>query len=82
MREVLRRCSVEESTELPDHLTLVLAAFGRMTLSEAEEFASQRLVKAVNKMLEGFAGKENPYEHILRAVSILISQRAAAHVGA
>lgn len=82
MRDLLRRCGVEESSELPDHLTHVLMAVGRMREEEAEEFVGRRLLVALDKMLEGFAGKGNPYEHVLRAVRILLSQYAIHDVGA
>lgn len=39
MRKTLRRLGVAETTELPDHLTLVLAALGRMDAEEAGRFA-------------------------------------------
>jgi nitrate reductase delta subunit len=81
MREVLRRCSIEESTELPDHLTHVLQAVGRMDPLEASEFIKKNVLKAVNKMLEGFLGQSSPYENILLAVKELLSLYATSHVG-
>ena len=74
MRDVLRRCAVEESTELPDHLTHVLMAVGRMEEDEAQDFVSARLLKAIDKMLEGFSGKENPYEHVLTATRQILAE--------
>ncbi|MBI5473951.1 MAG: molecular chaperone TorD family protein [Ignavibacteriae bacterium] len=82
MREVLRRCQVEELTELPDHLTHVLPAVARMSEEEAEAFVSQQLLKALNKMLEGFIGKENPYEHVLVATKELLMHNVVSPVGA
>jgi nitrate reductase delta subunit len=82
MRDVLRRCNVEESSELPDHLTHVLLAVGRMSEEEAAEFVSHRLLKALNKMLEGFAEKENPYEHVLQSIKLLVSHSVSSPVGA
>lgn len=82
MRDVLRRCNIEESSELPDHLTHVLMAVGRMSEEDAEEFVSRRLLKALDKMLEGFAGKENPYEHVLLTIKMVLSRYATLQVGA
>lgn len=82
MRDALRRCGVEESTELPDHLTSVLHAAGRMGQSEAEEFINLRVQKAVGKMLEGFAGQSNPYEHVLVSVQLLLTKMIHTHEGA
>ncbi|MBX2990080.1 MAG: molecular chaperone TorD family protein [Bacteroidetes bacterium] len=81
MRNVLRRCGVEESTELPDHLTSVLHAVGRMERSEAEEFIPSRVLKAMAKMLEGFAGQENPYEHVLVSVQLMLTMMIQTHEG-
>lgn len=81
MRDLLRRCSIEESTELPDHLTHVLQAVGRMDPIEASEFVNKNILKAVNKMLEGFPGQSNPYENILLAVKELLAFYATSHVG-
>jgi nitrate reductase delta subunit len=81
MRDLLRRCSIEESTELPDHLTHVLQAVGRMDPLEASEFISKNVLKAVNKMLEGFADQSNPYENILLSVKELLALYATSHVG-
>jgi nitrate reductase delta subunit len=75
MRDVLRQCSIEESSELPDHLTHALLAVGRMSDEEAAEFVSTRLLKAMDKMLEGFSEKENPYEHVLQAIKILLKSK-------
>lgn len=81
MRDLLRRCSIEESTELPDHLTHVLQAVGRMDPLEASEFIKKNVVKAVNTMLEGFLDQSNPYENILLAVKELLAFYATSHVG-
>jgi len=74
MRDLLRRCSIEESSELPDHLTHTLLAVGRMGKEEGSAFISSRLLKAIDKMLEGFVGKGNPYEHMLTATKLLLTE--------
>lgn len=81
MRDLLRRCGIGESSELPDHLTHALLAVGRMEEEEAVEFISKRLLKALDKMIEGFAGKENPYEHVLTATRLLLTEtcKQASH---
>lgn len=74
MRQTLRRLDVEESTELPDHLTHALAAFGRMPEAEAGRFASMYLVPALEKMTLGLgsSGKDCPYADVLKAARALI----------
>lgn len=72
MRHTLRRLDVPETTELPDHLTHVLRAFGRMRASEADRFASRFLLPALGKMSQGLAGSECPYAAVLEAIQTLV----------
>jgi nitrate reductase molybdenum cofactor assembly chaperone len=72
MRQTLGRLGVPESTELPDHITHVLLAFGRMPAREANRFASKFLLPALEKMLQGLRGKNCPYEEILEAIRALV----------
>ncbi len=81
MRNLLRRCGVEESSELPDHLTSVLHAVGRMEQAEADEFIRSRVLKALGKILEGFTGQANPYEHVLVSVQMLLTMMVRSHEG-
>ena len=79
MRQTLRRLEVPESTELPDHMTHVLPAFGRMPLKEADRFASKCLLPALEKMLQGLSGKNCPYEEVLEAIrAVVLSPYGAA----
>jgi len=70
MRKTLRRLGVAETTELPDHLTLVLAALGRMDAEEAGRFSAQVLLPALTKMQQGLSGKPNPYANVLEAIRL------------
>jgi nitrate reductase delta subunit len=74
MRGLLRQYHIEESSELPDHLTQCLMVVGRMPKAEADEFVSTYLRTSLDKILEGFQGKENPYEHLLLALKNFIQQ--------
>ncbi len=76
MREELRRHGIPESTELPDHLTHALRLAARMEPGEARAF-SEFILPAVDKMLAGLAGKNNPYEDVLKAVRAALAQGAA-----
>jgi nitrate reductase molybdenum cofactor assembly chaperone NarJ/NarW len=79
MRQTLRRLDVPESTELPDHITHVLPAFGRMPAREANRFASRFLLPALEKMLQGLNGKNCPYEEVLEAIrTVVLSPYGAA----
>jgi nitrate reductase delta subunit len=70
MRQTLRRLNVTESTELPDHLTHALAAFGRMDTAEAGRFGPEFLRPALEKMLQGPKG--GPYAAVLEAIHAAI----------
>jgi nitrate reductase delta subunit len=67
VRGLLRREGIEESHELPDHLTHVLRLLGRMQPEEAEEFAAACLLPALDKAIAGFAETENPFALLMRA---------------
>lgn len=72
MREMLRTHGIQESTELPDHLTHLLRLLGAMPETEAQQLASKFILPAIVKMLEGFKDKNNPYGHVLLAVKALL----------
>jgi nitrate reductase delta subunit len=74
MRSLLRLHHIEESTELPDHLTQVLRAVGRMPQQEADEFAGRALLPALTKMLDGFKDQDNPYAGVLRGLKEYIER--------
>jgi nitrate reductase delta subunit len=72
LRQSLRRLGVKESTELPDHLTHVLAALGRMEAAEASRFSAGFVLPALDKMLQGLKGKRVPYADVLEAIRSMI----------
>jgi nitrate reductase delta subunit len=73
MRQEMRRAGLEESTELPDHLCHVLAVVARLGQREADRFVSAYVLPALQKMLAGVAGKDNPYEGLLEAVRCVVT---------
>ena len=64
MRQELRRHGLEESAELPDHLSHALRLAARMEPGEAEEFREKFVRPAVEKILPALNG--NPYQRLLR----------------
>jgi nitrate reductase delta subunit len=72
MRQTLRRLGLEETTELPDHLTHVLRALGRMGPAEADRFCTNYVLPALEKMQAGLSGKNCPFEHVLAALRDVI----------
>jgi nitrate reductase delta subunit len=63
MRELLRRYAIAESTELPDHLSHLLALIPRMRHDEAAELAGQFVLPALAKIREAL--KDNPYGNVI-----------------
>lgn len=70
MRQEMRACGLAESSELPDHLTHALRLIDRMDHDRAADFTAAVVLPALVKMLQSFAGKQNPYEHVLRALAV------------
>ncbi len=77
MRQTLKRLDIPESAELPDHLTHVLEALGRMEEPESDEFAYLFVVPALEKMLTAYKNKktETPYKSVLEAIVCEIQNR-------
>lgn len=74
MRGLLRRHGIQESAELPDHLTHALRLLGRLEDAEADAFAQQCVLPALHKMLDGFSGHPSPYGNILQAIATSLEQ--------
>lgn len=72
VREELRRHRLEESAELPDHLTHVLRLVERMEHEPGADFVAACVLPALEKMLQAMRGKENPFENVLLAVRNLL----------
>lgn len=68
MRQGLKQYNLPESDELPDHLSHVLQAIGRMKEEQASEFIGKMALPAVKKMSKGLEGKENPFRYILNGI--------------
>jgi nitrate reductase delta subunit len=75
MRRQLRARGVEESLELPDHLTHVLALLDRMPPEEASEFAGQFLLPALHKMRGAWQRDSTPFRTLLESAFILLNGR-------
>jgi len=72
MRQELKKYGLEESIELPDHLTHALAVTAAMPDSEAVRFVKACLQPAVEKMSTTIEGKRTEYEHVLHALRIVL----------
>lgn len=68
MRTHMRALDLPESSELPDHLGHVLPVLGRLPREEAEAFAAQSCLPALDKMCEAFGPEPHPYLDLLEAI--------------
>ncbi len=75
MRERLRRCEIAESCELPDHLTHVLAALGRLDEEESYRIIFDFVLPAMEKIINAMSGKDNPYEKALKFIQQVLQQQ-------
>ena len=73
MRGEMRRLGLNESTELPDHLAHVLAVLARLDPDQAEKFAGRFVLPALEKILAGLAGKDNPFANLLEAIRLMVA---------
>lgn len=83
MRSRLRIAGVEEGEELPDHLTVLLRALGRMSAAEAAAFCAAILAPALSKLVAGFERAEaSPYRAPLVALLALVREAGEGAVPA
>lgn len=69
MREELRKYSLPESEELPDHLSHVLAIVSAMPTADATRFVRACVQPAVQKMREALLTKDTPYRHVISCLA-------------
>jgi len=73
MRSLLREYEVEESTELPDHLSHCLQLLPGMEFADAEAFTQNYLLPALAQILEGFDA-DNSYEQVIISLEEFLTQ--------
>jgi nitrate reductase molybdenum cofactor assembly chaperone len=72
VRQLMRDMGIEESQELPDHLTHILPLVARLKGEAGTEFAQRFAIPGMDKMVKGFSDKENPYRPALEGVIDLL----------
>ena len=74
VRALMRASGVEETGELPDHISHVLPLLGRVDDETGGTLARTQVLPAIAKILDGFSDVENPYRVILQGAADLLVQ--------
>jgi nitrate reductase delta subunit len=74
LREDLLGAHVQESGELPDHLSHVLMLLARQEPERAEPLGRLSLA-AVEQVEQALRKRQSPYAHLLRAVQLMVALR-------
>ena len=75
MRQQLRDRGIEESIELPDHLTHALILLQQMEPDEASDFAGRYLLPALHQMRAGWQKNRNAFAVLLESAFVLLKSR-------
>lgn len=74
MRQLLRECNIEENGDLPDHLSLLVSALGRIGDAKASELFGKQVAPSIAKMAQGLEAQKNPYASLLRTVAAVLER--------
>ena len=72
MRGELAKYEIPESSELPDHLTHVLAVIAEMPDDEACLFSHACVFPALHKMQAALDKNQSPYRHLIRCLVLVL----------
>jgi len=81
LREELARHGIQESCELPDHLTHVLPLVEPHASGRSNAVRPGLRRAAAEKMLAGMEGKQNPYESLFRCLVVMLHAEFGSEVG-
>ncbi len=73
MRRLLFETGIEETSELPDHLTLVLRALGRAEKERAARLLRLTVIPALRKLEKALAEKKSPFEPVVASIALALS---------
>jgi nitrate reductase delta subunit len=77
MRQLLREHGIDERGELPDHLSSLLAVLARLEPGQAQAFAADALVPAVEKMVAAIEKSDSPFRPVLQGIGLMVTACAA-----
>ena len=68
MRGLMAAVGIEETPELPDHMTHALRVLDRLPAPKSDQLSTEYIQPALAKMLEGYDETESPWHPLLVAV--------------
>lgn len=74
IRELLREQGIAESSELPDHLTHVLAVLDGLCEADCYEFVKKYIQPVLAKILDGFKDSDNSYKDAIQFMDGLFKE--------
>lgn len=80
LKRVYDSHGVVGTTELPDHLALLLLNNALFPEDEWHELVAMAILPAIIKMIDNLEKRNNPYALALKAVHTLLIERERAHV--
>ncbi len=73
LRKLLGELDLFETSELPDHLGVVLGLVGRLDETRGDALARGVILPAISKLLEGFEDEKNPYRCVLTGMQSFLT---------
>lgn len=80
LKKVYDLNGVVGTTELPDHLAILLLNNALFSEGEWHELVAMAILPAIIKMIDNLEKRSNPYALALKAVHTLLIERERAHV--
>ena len=74
LRKLLAELDLFETSELPDHLGVVLGLVGRLDEGRGDAMARGVLLPALAKLMEGFGESSNPYYCVLARMQQFLAE--------
>ena len=71
LRQYLQLLEIEETSELPDHVSQVLRVLGRMSRDEANQFAYACVIPSLETIAEGIQD-DNPHDRLIQGLIQLL----------
>ena len=81
IREILRNQGIAETSELPDHLTHILAILPGLSEKDRIVFIEKYIQPALTKILDGFGETENPYKIAIQYLSDRFNENISLNDG-